>query len=338
MTAKPKPTEFELIARYFAPLAAGAPGAASLADDVALITVAAGEDLVLKSDAIVAGVHFTGQEPARLIARKLLRVNLSDLAAKGARPLGYLLTAVFPQDVEEEWIADFAGGLAEDQWQYGLSLLGGDTTATPGPLTLSMTVVGAAARGRTPRRSDGKKGDSILVSGTIGDGALGLRAARGQIEGLSAQANRFLQDRYQLPEPRLALGRALVESGIVHASMDISDGLIADLGHICQQSGLAAEVQWSQVPLSAAARAALGLRPDLQARFSAAATIMNCCSRSPITTRRGRWRSQLPPVCPLPSSARSSAVRALRSGPKTARRSPWRIRASSISNRSELRG
>jgi thiamine-monophosphate kinase len=267
VTAKPRPTEFELIARYFAPLAAGAPGAASLADDVALITVPAGEDLVLKTDAIVAGIHFTGQEPARLIARKLLRVNLSDLAAKGARPLGYLLTAVFPQDVEEEWIADFAGGLAEDQWQYGLSLLGGDTAATPGPLTLSVTVVGAAARGRTPRRSDGKKGDSILVSGTIGDGALGLRAARGQLVGLSAPSIRFLQDRYQLPEPRLALGRALVESGIVHASMDISDGLIADLGHICQQSGLAAEIQWSQVPLSAAARAALGLKPDLQAKI-----------------------------------------------------------------------
>lgn len=266
MTAKPKPTEFEIIARYFAPLAAGAPGAASLADDVALIAVAAGEELVLKTDAIVAGVHFMGQEPARLIARKLLRVNLSDLAAKGARPLGYLLTAVFPHDVEETWIADFAAGLAEDQWQYGLSLLGGDTTATPGPLTLSLTVIGAAARGRTPRRGDGKKGDSILVSGTIGDGTLGLRAARGQLKGLSAQSIRFLQDRYQLPEPRLALGRALIESGIIHASMDISDGLIADLGHICQQSGLAAEIQWSQVPLSAAARTALGLDPELRGK------------------------------------------------------------------------
>jgi thiamine-monophosphate kinase len=266
VTAKPRPTEFEIIARYFAPLAAGAPGAASLADDVALLSVTAGEELVLKTDAIVAGVHFTGQEPARLIARKLLRVNLSDLAAKGARPLGYLLTAILPRDVEEVWIADFAAGLAEDQWQYGLSLLGGDTTGTPGPLTLSVTIVGAATRGRTPRRGDGKRGDSILVSGTIGDGALGLRAARGEIKELPAQSLRFLQDRYQLPEPRLALGRALIESGIVHASMDISDGLIADLGHICQQSGLAAEIQWGQVPLSAAARMALQLEPELRAR------------------------------------------------------------------------
>jgi thiamine-monophosphate kinase len=144
--------------------------------------------------------------------------------------------------------------------------LGGDTTGTPGPLTLSVTIVGAATRGRTPRRGDGKRGDSILVSGTIGDGALGLRAARGEIKELPAQSLRFLQDRYQLPEPRLALGRALIESGIVHASMDISDGLIADLGHICQQSGLAAEIQWGQVPLSAAARMALQLEPELRAR------------------------------------------------------------------------
>ena len=152
MTAKPRPSEFEIIARYFAPLAAGVPGAASLGDDVALIAVGSGEELVLKTDAIVAGVHFIGDEPAQLIARKLLRVNLSDLAAKGARPLGYLLAAVFPRDIEESWIADFAAGLAEDQSQYGLALLGGDTTATPGPLTLSLTALGTAARGRTPRQ------------------------------------------------------------------------------------------------------------------------------------------------------------------------------------------
>jgi len=266
VTAKHRPTEFEIIARYFAPLAAGAPGAASLADDVALISVGNGEELVLKTDAIVAGVHFIGDEPARLIARKLLRVNLSDLAAKGARPLGYLLAAVFPRDIDESWIADFAAGLSEDQSQYGLSLLGGDTTATPGPLTLSLTALGAAARGRTPRRGDAKRGDSILVSGTIGDSSLGLEVVRGRLDGLSVPAARYLQDRYQLPEPRMTLGRALVESGIVHAAMDISDGLVADLGHICQQSGLGAEIFWSRIPLSAAAGAALDLRPELRSR------------------------------------------------------------------------
>jgi thiamine-monophosphate kinase len=266
VTAKPRPTEFEIIARYFAPLAAGAPGAASLGDDVALVAMGNGEELVVKTDSIVAGLHFTGEEPAGLIARKLLRVNLSDLAGKGARPLGYLLAAVFPRDVEESWIADFAAGLAEDQWQYGLSLLGGDTTATPGPLTLSLTALGAAARGRTPRRADAERGDAILVSGTIGDGALGLDAVRGRLHGLSASQTRYLQDRYQLPEPRLALGRALVESGIVRAAMDISDGLVADLGHIAQQSGLAATIFWNQVPLSPAARAAIETQPGLRDR------------------------------------------------------------------------
>lgn len=266
MTAKPRPSEFEIIARYFAPLAAGAPGAASLGDDVALISVGSGEELVLKTDAIVAGVHFIGDEPAQLIARKLLRVNLSDLAAKGARPLGYLLAAVLPRDIEESWIADFAAGLAEDQSQYGLSLLGGDTTATPGPLTLSLTALGTAARGRTPRRGDAKRGDSILVSGTIGDSSMGLDVVRGRLDGLAPPAARHLRERYQLPEPRLALGRALVESGVVHASMDISDGLVADLGHICEQSGLGAEIFWSRIPLSPAARAALDLQPELRSR------------------------------------------------------------------------
>jgi len=264
VTAKPRPTEFEIIARYFAPLAAGAPGAASLGDDVALVAVANGEELVVKTDAIVAGVHFTGEEPAGMIARKLLRVNLSDLAAKGARPLGYLVAAVLPRDIDESWIADFAAGLAEDQRQYGLSLLGGDTTATPGPLTLSMTAIGAAARGRTPRRGDAKRGDAILVSGTLGDGALGLQAVRGRLAGLPGSAAQYLQQRYQLPEPRLALGQALVASGIVRAAMDISDGLVADLGHIAEQSGLGAEIFLHQVPLSAAARAALDLQPELR--------------------------------------------------------------------------
>ncbi|HEY7690034.1 MAG TPA: thiamine-phosphate kinase [Dongiaceae bacterium] len=267
MTAKHRPTEFELIARYFAPLAAGAPGAASLGDDVALVSIGNGEELVLKTDAIVAGRHFTGEEPAGLIARKLLRVNLSDLAAKGARPIGYLLTAVFPRDIQESWIADFAAGLAEDQWHYGLQLLGGDTTSTTGPLTLSLTALGASARGRTPRRGDAKSGDAILVSGTIGDGALGLDAVRGRLAGLPPPLAQFLRDRYQLPEPRLAAGRALVESGIVQAAMDVSDGLVADLEHICQQSGLGAAIDWDRVPVSAAARAALDLQPDLRDRI-----------------------------------------------------------------------
>src|SRR5882724_9612110 len=174
---RPLPGEFELIARYFAPLAAGAPGALGLA---------AGDQLVVKTDAIVAGVHFLAADPPDLIARKLLRVNLSDLAGKGARPLGYLMTGAFPGDLDEAWLATFVEGLAADQREFGLSLLGGDTTATPGPLTLSATVFGAIGKGRLPWRGAAQAGDAVLVSGTLGDGALGLDVQRQEFPELDA--------------------------------------------------------------------------------------------------------------------------------------------------------
>ncbi len=175
MARRPLPDEFALIARYFAPLAAGAPGAFDLTDDVAIVETGPDEQLVVKTDAIVAGVHFLAVDPPDLIARKLLRVNLSDLAGKGARPLGYLMTCALPADLDEAWIAKFVEGLAADQREFGLSLLGGDTTATPGPLTLSATVFGAIRKGRLPWRGAAQAGDAVLVSGTLGDGALGTR-------------------------------------------------------------------------------------------------------------------------------------------------------------------
>lgn len=266
MARRPLPGEFELIARYFAPLAAEAPGALGLTDDVALVDVAAGEQLVVKTDAIVAGVHFLAGDPPDLIARKLLRVNLSDLAGKGARPVAYLMTCVFPGDLDEAWLATFVEGLAADQREFGFSLLGGDTTATPGPLTLSATVFGAIAKGRLPWRGAAQAGDAVLVSGTLGDGALGLDVQRQAFPELDAAGRAHLVDRYRLPRPRLQLGRALVEAGLVHAAMDISDGLLADLGHICRTSRLGADIEWPRVPLSDPAARIIAARPELRER------------------------------------------------------------------------
>jgi len=240
------PAEFSLIARHFAPLAG--PGTDGLRDDVALLTPPPGRDLVLKADALVEGVHFLASDSPDLVARKLLRVNLSDLAGKGAVPIGYLLTVSVPRATPDEWFQKFAAGLAQDQQEFHLFLLGGDTTSTPGPKSLSLTVIGHAAPGETPRRSGARAGDSIWVTGTIGDGVLGLAVAQQKFSDPSG----FLLDRYRLPRPRLglALGK------IVSASMDVSDGLVQDLGHICRASGVAAEIDVASVPLSEPARLA----------------------------------------------------------------------------------
>jgi thiamine-monophosphate kinase len=257
------PDEFELIRRYLAPLAAGAPGALGLEDDAALLAAPAGMELVVTADALVAGVHFLPEDPADLVARKLLRVNLSDLAAMGARPLGYVMTAAWPAPVDEAWVARFAAGLAEDQAIFGLPLLGGDTTGTPGPLTLSLTAIGAVAPGGALKRSAARAGDLVYVSGTIGDGWLGLLASRGEGPPLGAEQRAYLIDRYRLPRPRLALGRALAEEGLAGAAIDVSDGLAADLGHVLEASGLSAVVEARALPLSEAGRAALAADPAI---------------------------------------------------------------------------
>ena len=240
------PAEFSLIARHFRPLAG--PGALDLRDDAALLTPPAGRQLVLTADAMVAGVHFLPSDPPERIGRKLLRVNLSDLAAMGAVPLSYLMTVSAPMDTPDAWFAGFAAGLAQDQETFGITLLGGDTTATPGPVSLSVTLIGHVAAGTAIHRSGAAAGDEIWVTGTIGDGALGLAAAFGRL----ADPTGFLLDRYQLPQPRVGLELA----GIASAGMDVSDGLVQDLGHLCRASGLAAEIAAGSVPLSVAARAA----------------------------------------------------------------------------------
>ena len=250
--------EFERIARFFAPLAA--PGALGLTDDVAVIDGPDGQEYVLKTDAIVEGVHFLPDDPPELVAKKLLRVNLSDLAGKGAVPIGYLLMTALPRSRDDAWLAAFAAGLGADQVAFGIGLLGGDSTATDGPITLSATVIGRVPRGRTPLRSDAKPGDLVYVSGTLGDAALGLLVLQGKLAGLDAAHRAFLAARYRLPEPRLKLGQRLL--GIVHAMMDISDGLVADLGHICETSGVAARIEAAALPLSPAARAVLAAEPQ----------------------------------------------------------------------------
>jgi thiamine-monophosphate kinase len=254
------PGEFALIARHFRPLAG--PGALDLTDDAALLDPPPGRTLVLAADAMLADVHFLADDPPETIGRKLLRVNLSDLAAMGAAPLGYLMTTAFPRGTTDAWVAAFAAGLAADQRRFGLAALGGDTVATPGPMALSLTILGHVAPGQALRRAGARPGDGIWVSGTIGDGAFGLRVLRGQ---LPPDAAGHLVDRYRLPQPRLALGAALV--GTARAAMDVSDGLVQDLGHLCRAGAppCGAEIEATRVPLSAAARAAVMADPALLA-------------------------------------------------------------------------
>ncbi len=257
------PGEFELIARYFAPLAAGAPGALGLADDAALVDVEPGCRLVVTTDALIAGVHFFDSDPPREIAQKALRVNLSDLAGKGARPLGYFLTVALSPAVDARWLESFAAGLAADQASYAVALMGGDTAATPGPTMLSVTALGQVRDGHFLPRGGARAGDRVFVSGTIGDAALGLRVLLGELTGLEAGHGEHLVDRYRLPRPRTTLGPALAHSRAARASIDVSDGLVADLGHIADSSGLGATIRAARVPLSAAARAAVRRDPGL---------------------------------------------------------------------------
>ncbi len=257
--------EFERIRRFFAPLAG--PGGLGLLDDAALVDCPAGHRLVVTADAIVAGVHFLPEDPPDLVARKLLRVNLSDLAAMGARPLHYLLTTALPASLGADWVARFAAGLEADQRRFGVDLLGGDSVSTAGPAVLSLTAIGEVAAGREVRRSGAHPGDRIWVSGTIGDAFLGLGVLRGAYRQLLPEHRAALIGRFQIPEPRVELGPLLCR--IAHAMIDVSDGLLADLGHICETSRAAAIVELDRLPLSAAAQAIVAAEPDVRARLAA---------------------------------------------------------------------
>lgn len=253
--------EFGLIARYLAPLATH-PGADGLRDDVAVLArESLAGDLVITTDAIVAGVHFLADEDPALVAERLLRVNLSDLAAKCARPIGYQLTLAMTGEQTGPWMEAFTRGLRANQEAFGWSLLGGDTVRTPGPLTLSLTALGELCGDRLPRRSGAQAGDDVWVTGWIGDGALGLAVAQGTVDFLPAEAAAAAERKFRLPEPRVAFGMALGQTGAATASADVSDGLIADLGHICEGSRLAATVEAEAVPLSDGGRTAVAHDP-----------------------------------------------------------------------------
>ncbi|HWK86953.1 MAG TPA: thiamine-phosphate kinase [Xanthobacteraceae bacterium] len=256
--------EDRLIGRFFRPLARD-PGSFDLRDDAAAITPPAGHDLVLTTDAVIEGVHFFPDDPATDIARKALRANLSDLAAKGAAPLGFLLTLALPKSVDEEWVAAFADGLAADIDAYKCPLLGGDTDSTPGLLSVAISAFGSVPHGKMVRRAGAKAGDVIVVTGTLGDSALGLMlrqdpqlAARAK---LTAEEEAYLQERYLLPRPRSILAGLLREHA--HAAMDISDGLAGDAAKLAAASNVAMEINSTALPLSSAGRKLVAFDPAL---------------------------------------------------------------------------
>lgn len=242
-----------MIDRLLKPLAG--PGALGLVDDAAVLDVPSGRQLVIAKDAIVEDVHFLGTDPPMTVAQKLVRVNLSDLAAMGAEPLGYLTAFALSPRHDDAWLEAFVQGLAADQQRFGLTLLGGDTVRTPGPAMFSLTILGTVPTGQALRRSTARPGDVVCVSGTLGEGALGLRVLTGRLTLPEPTAGR-LRTRYRVPEPRLALGVAL--RGRASAAMDVSDGLVADLGHIAESSGTAAVIEAAAVPLAADLRNVAG--------------------------------------------------------------------------------
>jgi thiamine-monophosphate kinase len=251
-----------LIARHFRPIARH-PGALELADDAALLAPPAGHELVLTADAIVGGVHFFPEDPPDAVARKALGVNLSDLAAKGAKPLGFLLTLALPKDRRDAWLKSFARGLGATARRSGCPLLGGDTVLTPGPVTISITAFGAVPKGAMVKRTGARAGDRVVVTGTIGDAALGLklRTDRGAAKRwkLDAGMRQHLASRYLVPRPRNAVADAIRR--YASAAMDVSDGLAGDLGKLLRASGVGATVEVAKVPLSKPARTAVKADP-----------------------------------------------------------------------------
>jgi thiamine-monophosphate kinase len=256
--------EERLVARYFRPLAKH-PGAFRLIDDAAALAPPPGSDFVVTTDGVIAGVHFFPDDPPETVGRKALRMNLSDLAAKGAQPVCFLLSLALSETTNEAWLAAFARGLGEDVERYACPLLGGDTDRTPGPTSASIVAFGAVPVGRMVQRATAKAGDRIVVTGTIGDAALGvkLRRDRGLAEKwrLTHAMAGYLEERYLLPQPRTTLADAVLRHA--SAAMDVSDGLAGDLAKLCRASGVAADIDVARVPLSDAVHSAINAEPAL---------------------------------------------------------------------------
>jgi len=260
--------EFEIIARYFAPLASD-PAALGLLDDAAVLSVPEGQELVATCDTIIEGVHFLAGDPAQSIGHKALAVNLSDLAAKGAKPHAYLLALALREPPSPAWLEGFSEGLRAVQEQAGIDLVGGDTSATPGPLTISITALGLVPQGEAVLRRGAVAGDRLYVSGTIGDAVLGLRLSReprlASAWSLSAAERDLLIERYRRPEARGPL--ALPLRHYAHAAIDVSDGLVGDAGKLCKASGVSARIEATRLPLSSPAAKAVARRPALLAEL-----------------------------------------------------------------------
>ena len=258
MASTPKSGEFDLIARYFAPLAG--PAGLGLKDDAACFLPPEGRELVISKDMLVAGTHFFPDDGAADVAFKALSVNISDLAAKGARPEGYLLGLTLPNSVGDTWVGEFSAGLQEAQDLYEVALFGGDTTSGSGPVVVSITVIGSTEKGTMLKRSGAEVGDHIYVSGTLGNGALGLMIRNGDIEGGASLLQSYLR-----PTAQLKLGLLLTE--VASASADVSDGLLADVGHICGASGVGARIDAACLPVSVPVRQMLDDDPALWSRI-----------------------------------------------------------------------
>ena len=258
--------EFELIARYFAPLANDA-AALALRDDAAVLRPPESREIVISCDTIVAGVHFLPDDPPDSIAHKALAVNLSDLAAKGAKPYVYLLAVALPAEPDPAWLEAFASGLRKLQEQASICLVGGDTTRTPGPLTITITALGLVPQGHSVLRLGAKPGDRLYVSGSLGDACLGLRLlkdpALAAAWNLSEEDRSFLIGRYRRPEPRGNL--ALLVRNFAQGAIDVSDGLVSDVQKLAQVSHVGALIETARVPFSSAAQKALKRNPELLA-------------------------------------------------------------------------
>ena len=243
--------EFDLIKTYFAPLAG--PEGLELVDDAACLTPKAGFDLVLTKDTMVEGVHFPHASNPELIARRLMRVNLSDLAAKGAVPRGYLLSIAWPNSLGGAVLNDqarmFASGLKAEQDRFDFKLYGGDTVSTLGPMVVSATFIGHVPKGAMVTRSGAQPGDDVWLTGTLGQACLGLKVIEDDtaVADIDPQVKVRWQQAYYCPEPRLDMMKILRTKAT--ASADISDGLLADLGHIGRASALAMDISLESIPL-----------------------------------------------------------------------------------------
>lgn len=250
--------EFEWIERYLAPLAGE--GAFGLRDDAAIVSTQEGHDLVVTQDAVLEGVHFFREDPPDLVARKALRVNISDVVAKGAAPMAYSIALGVPDRWQDEDMARFALGLSVDQEAYGIELTGGDTFRSSERLCISVTLFGNVAKNRYKSRLGAQSGDVLLVSGTIGDAALGLKVAMSQLE-VDHQSGLALLNAYRLPDPPVALAAIIAEHA--SAAMDVSDGLLGDCAKLCRASGVSAVIEQQEIPLSAAAKKVVSDDPGL---------------------------------------------------------------------------